>query len=352
MAKETYRVIQWATGSVGQTAIRHFAQNPIYDLVGVLVTNPQKVGQDAGTIAGIPATGVIATDSVEKILAMDADCVHFAPLMEDVEMMCRLLRSGKNVVSPLGPFYPTERYRPQFEKIEAACQEGGTSFHGSGIHPGFAGDLLPLTLLRAVNRVDHIHVYEVIDFLANPSHYIGFMGFGRKPDDLLANPARSPDAPYMFGQSMAMVIEALGKSIENISTKFEVATADNDISYPGGVIRAGTVGGQHYEWTAWSDGHPIMTFHCFWILGSDGLTPAWRCGDSGYRVVVEGDPPLTLTLSGPPLPNGRLSYPGLPLTALLGVNAIPNVCDAPPGVISHFGLGVVRPHGLVRRAVV
>jgi hypothetical protein len=350
MSDKVYRVIQWATGKVGQVAIRHFVENPAYQLVGVLVTNPKKVGKDAGDIAGTSTTGIIATDDVDQIMAIQADCVHFAPLMEDIDTVCRLLRSGKNVVSPLGPFYATERYRPQFEKIAAACRDGGTSFHGSGIHPGFAGDLLPLTMARAMNRIDHIHVYEVIDHLANPSHYIEFMGFGRDPQDLLAKPARSPDAPYMFGQSMAMVLDALGKPIDNISTKFSVATADQDIAYPAGVIRAGTVGGQHYEWTAWSGGFPLMTYHCFWIMGFEGLTPKWDCGDSGYRVVFEGDPPLSLTLSGPSLPNGRVRYPGLSLTALLGVNVIPQVCDAPPGVINHLDLGIVRPRNLFRPA--
>ena len=42
------RVIQWATGSIGQIAIRHFADNPAFELVGVLVTSPAKAGRDAG----------------------------------------------------------------------------------------------------------------------------------------------------------------------------------------------------------------------------------------------------------------------------------------------------------------
>jgi len=60
MTEKTYRVIQWATGKVGQAAIRHFVENPVYDLVGVLVTNSKKVRQDAGAIAKIADTGVIA----------------------------------------------------------------------------------------------------------------------------------------------------------------------------------------------------------------------------------------------------------------------------------------------------
>lgn len=348
MSGKTYRVVQWATGHVGKTAIRHFAGNPTYELAGVLVTNPKKVGKDAGEIAGIGATGVIATDDPDAIVAMDADCVHFAPLMPDLDMVCRLLRSGKNVVSPLGPFYPFERYKPDFEKLAAACEDGGTSFHGSGIHPGFAGDLLPLSLVRIMDRVERIHLYEVIDHLANPSNYIEFMGFGREPDDLLANPGRSHEAPYMFGQSMQMVAEGLGKSIDNITAEFNVAVATRDIEYPRGVVRKGTVAGQHYEWSGWSDGKPLVTYHCFWTMGPENIEPQWDCGDSGYRVRIEGDPPMEATMKALPPADGDRRYLGLPWTAMAGVNVIPAVCDAAPGIVTHFELGTVRTRGLVR----
>ncbi|MFC0202906.1 NAD(P)H-dependent amine dehydrogenase family protein [Novosphingobium soli] len=345
MSRKPYRVVQWATGSVGTTALRHFIDNPAYELAGVFVTSPDKVGRDAGDLAERPATGIIATNDPEAIIALDADCVHFAPQVEDIDVMCRILRSGKNIVSPLGPYYPTPRYAGQIERLEAACQEGGVSFHGSGIHPGFAGDLVPLTFTRLMDRIERIHLYEVVDFLDNPSHYIEFMGFGRDPADLLANPARSADAHLIFSQSMAMVVEGLGKAIEDVTASFEVATATHDIVYPGGMIRSGTVGGQHYEWSAWVDGKPLVTYHCFWTLGRD-MEPRWDCGETGYRVVIEGELPLEMSFRGGLLADGRRSYPGW--TGLLGVTAIGDVCDAGPGVLSHMDLGIVRPRGLVR----
>jgi hypothetical protein len=348
MSDKTYRVIQWATGHVGKVAIRHFAANPTYDLVGVLVTNPKKVGRDAGAIAGIGAIGLAATDDVEAIVAIEADCVHFAPLVYDVDMVCRLLRAGKNVVTPLGPFYPWERWKPDFERIAAACRDGGTSFHGSGIHPGFAGDLLPLTLIRLMDRIEHIHLYETIDHLANPSNYIEFMGFGRERDDLLANPGRSPEAPYMFAQSMEMVAEGLGKTIDDVTARFEVATATRDIAYPRGVVKAGTVAGQHYEWTGWTEGKPLISYHCFWTMGEDNIAPAWESGPSGYRIRIEGDPPLELSLTSQKGEGGVRKYQGLPWTAMMGVNVIPAVCDAAPGIVTHFDMGIPRLHGLFR----
>ena len=348
MTKQSYRVVQWATGHVGKTAIRHFVENPTYKLAGVLVTNPKKVGKDAGDIAGIRPIGVIATDDADAIVAMDADCVHFAPLVQDLDMICRLLRAGKNVVTPLGPFFPHGRFKAELEQIEAACRDGGTTFHGSGIHPGFAGDVLLLTLARVMNRIDHIHLYEVIDHLANPSNYIEFMGFGRTPEDLRANPGRSPEAPLIFAQSMEMVAQGLGTSIDNVTSTLEVATATRDIAYPRGVVKAGTVAGQHYEWTGWADGKPLITYHCFWTMGEEHVDPKWDCGDSGYRVRIEGDPPLESSLKGPTGPDGQRFYVGLPWTAMAGVNVIPAVCDAAPGIVTHFDLGAARLRGLVR----
>jgi hypothetical protein len=349
MSRTRYRVVQWATGVVGQTALRQFIENPVFELAGVYVTNPDKVGKDAGALVGLPPTDVLATDDKEAILALDADCVHFAALLPDLDMVCRLLRSGKNVVCPIGPWFPTERYRDQFAQVEAACCDGGTSFHGSGVHPGFSGDLLPLTLARLAGRIDRIQVFEIADKLRNPMVYIEMMGFGRDPDDLLANPSRSAEAPYIFTQSMTLVIEGLGKTLERITTKLEIAKATKDIPYPNGVIREGTVGGQHYEWTGWVDGRPFMVYHFYWTMGRD-IDPLWDVGDSRYRVMIEGDPGFEANISALPAEDGRTPFLGLPWTGLMGVNVIPQVCDAAPGVVTHLDLGLVQPRGQVRLA--
>jgi hypothetical protein len=347
MSEKIYRVIQWATGTVGQAALKHFIENPVFELVGVYVTNPEKFGKDAGDLVRLAKTGVYATGDVEEILALDADCVLFAPIRPDNDMICRLLRSGKNVVSPIGPFYTTERYRADFAKIEAACQAGGTSIYGGGVHPGFLGDLLPLTLARLMNRIDSIEISEIVDKLRNPMIYIEVMGFGTDPDELLAKPKRSPEAPHHFAQSMSLVIESLGKKIERLTTKFEVARATADIPYANGVIRAGTVGGQHYEWTAWVEGKAFLTYHFYWSMGTE-IEPRWDNGESCYRVVINGDPPLEMRLMGREEADGRRPFHGLPWTGLLGATAVPAVCDARPGLLTHLDLGIVQPRGLVR----
>ncbi|MGN6356213.1 MAG: NAD(P)H-dependent amine dehydrogenase family protein [Novosphingobium sp.] len=355
MAEKKYRVIQWATGVVGKAALKHFIQNPVIDLVGVLVFNPDKVGKDAGELVGLPATGVLATDDQEAIIALEADAVLFAPLHADtaknLDDICRLLASGKNVLSTAGPFLPNKWFPEVAEKIEAACRAGNSSFHGCGVHPGFSGDILPITLIRLMDRIDRIEVTEIIDKVRNPMIYTEMAGFGLDPEYLLANPRRSPETYKAFYSSMDMIARSLGKEIEKVTVEFEVAKAKRDIAHEFGLVKEGTVGGQHYAWTAWSEGAPLIVYHFYWQLGdsAESLDPLWEEGESAYRVRIVGDPGLEVRLTGLEAEDGRKPFHGLPWTGLLGATAVQAVVDAPAGVVSHLDLGIVRPLGMVRR---
>ena len=350
MAEKTYRVIQWATGTVGKAALKHFIRNPVIDLVGVLVFNPDKDGKDAGDIVGLDKTGVLCTTDHEAVFAMEADAVLFAPeqsptLLDDV---CRLLASGKNVISSAGPFLPNKWYPEQTARIEAACKEGGVSFHGCGVHPGFTGDILPVTLFRLCDRIDCVEVTEIIDKVRTPMIYTEMMGFGLDPEFLLANPRRSPETYKAFYSSMSMIATALGKEIEDVTVRFEVSKALRDITHEFGEVKQGTVGGQHYEWTAWSEGKPLVVYHFYWQLGAD-LEPLWEVGEDRYRIRILGDPGLEVSVMSSESEDGKRPFLGLPWTGLAGATAVQAVVDAAPGIVSHFDLGIVTPRGMVRR---
>lgn len=348
MPEKTYRVIQWMTGDVGQVGVRHFAGNPVFDLVGVLVHTPDKVGKDAGDLVGIAPTGVIATDDVEAMVALDADCVFYTPVIMDIETVCRLLRSGKNVVTTSGFFYPSPDFAADGEKIRAACADGGTSFHGGGIHPGYAGDILPLTLARVMGRIDQIQVYEVVNVLSDaPTDHIDWLGFGKPEDEFLSTPTILGLGVPFFAQSMHMIADGLGVEIDKVTTDLKVATAATDVAHPLGTIERGTVAAQHHEWTAWVDGQPLIVFHAIYLT-TENLDPTWEWGKTRYRIVIDGDPPTELTLEGVDQPDGTLVHPGYTWTAMGAINAIPAVCDAPPGWVTHLDLGLVQPRGLVR----
>jgi hypothetical protein len=351
MGQKVYRVIQWATGFVGKAALRHFVSNPDFELVGVYVTNPDKVGMDAGEIIGSAPTGVLATDHVEQILATPADCVFYSPSRADVEALCLILRSGKNVVTSAGFFYPIDFNRADFEKLEAACRDGGTSIHGGGIHPGYVADVLPLTLARIVSRLDRIEVFEIVDLIKSGEEglkWLAPMGFGLDAESFEKHGNLLSHTVPHFTQSMAIIVEGLGKTIQKVTTELDLGFATQDIPYPGGVVAKDAIAGQHHIWTAWVENAPLVSFHAIYTVGDRHIEPMPHGGTAHYRVIIHGDPPTELTLDTIPDKNGVWTNPGYTWTAMDGISMIPQVCAANPGIVTEFDV-VTRPlPGLVR----
>ncbi|GJF12811.1 hypothetical protein NGTWS1803_23260 [Mycolicibacterium cyprinidarum] len=104
------RVVQWATGGVGVAAVKGVLEHPELELVGCWVHSRAKAGRDVGQIVGTDPLDVTATNSIEEILELQADAVIYTPLMANSAEVASLLRSGKNVVTPVGWLYPGERH--------------------------------------------------------------------------------------------------------------------------------------------------------------------------------------------------------------------------------------------------
>ena len=63
------RVVVWSTGGVGAIAIDAINRRPDLELVGVWVHSPDKVGKDAGELAGGAPLGVAATNDADALIA-------------------------------------------------------------------------------------------------------------------------------------------------------------------------------------------------------------------------------------------------------------------------------------------
>ncbi len=100
-----YRVVQWSTGNVGRHALAGIHAHPDLQLVGVYVSNPDKVGHDAGELAGLESTfGVAATSDVDALLALKPDCIVHTAMADDrifeaLQDLERFVAAGINVVS-------------------------------------------------------------------------------------------------------------------------------------------------------------------------------------------------------------------------------------------------------------
>jgi hypothetical protein len=326
-----YRVVQWATGNIGTRSLRSVIEHPALELAGVHVHTPDKAGRDAGDLCGLGPTGVVATDDVDEIVALGADCVLYMPRACDMDDVCRLLASGTNVVTTRGEFHhpgsmdPAERAR-----VEEACAAGGTSIHSTGSSPGFISEAVPLVLTSIQRRLDGLTIDEFADLSERDSPGLLFevMGYGRPPAAF--DERRLAHGRTSFGPSLRLLAEALGVPLDDVEATGEVATAARDVTIAAGTIEAGTVAAQRLVVTGVRDGKPLLRFRACWYCTAD-LEPGWDLRPTGWRIQVDGDAPLDVAMPFPiPMEQMGATTPGY--TAHRAVNAVPIVCAAPPGI--------------------
>jgi hypothetical protein len=353
----SYRVIQWATGSVGESSLRAIIEHPELELVGVLVHDPGKVGRDAGALCGLPETGVRATNDVDAALALDADCVSHSPrnTRETTEDLARILETGKDVVSSalVPALYAPAKHvtRGSTDRLDQACHVGKSSLFVSGIDPGFATDALPVFLTGISGRVDHIRMMEIMNY----EHYddadtqFGWFGMGQPMD--------SPLPPYMkpgrltryWGPTVELVAAGLGLTIDEIKETTDRAATDERLELGIGVVEAGTVAGLRFEVQGFVGSRQVVTLEHVTRL-HPSVAPQWPqplVRDGCYRIRIDGWPGYELNLHS--FDEVGNNYLGMEAAAGLWiVNNIPAVCASAPGILSPFDLGLeVRP-GLFR----
>jgi hypothetical protein len=177
-----YRVVQWTTGNVGKSSVEAIAANPTLELVGCYSWSKDKAGQDVGELVGIAPLGVNATNDVDALLALKPDVVVYNPMWIDVDELARILEAGVNVVSSAS-FITGHNLGQGRDRIQAACEKGGSTMFGSGVSPGFA-ELLAIVAATGCARVDKVSIAEASDttFYDSPDTERP-CGFGMPIDD-------------------------------------------------------------------------------------------------------------------------------------------------------------------------
>jgi len=339
-----YRVIQWATGNVGRSSLRSVIQHPELELVGVLAFDPSKGGRDAGALCAMDPVGVAATCDPEEVIALDADCVLHMPLPSarhgddpgrDLRDICRILASGKNVVTTVGYVYP-KAYGPDVvNQLESACRAGGTSVHGTGTNPGWVGELLPLLMSGLSARIDRVHVIESTDFSFYPSREVifGLMGLGSAPEDFekgAGDYQRWLDG--LFRESVTMIADGLAAELDDVTSAVEIAYADRSVEIAAGVIEKGSVAGQRFSWSGVVDGKERILLEAVYRAYAD-VASAWP--SPGCAATIEGRPRLCVDLGHEWISNALAG------TALHAVHAVVPVCRAEPGIRSFLDLPLI-----------
>lgn len=360
----TIRVAQWATGAVGALSLGLILDRPELELVGVLVSDPAKGGKDAAELSGRNgSTGVLATTDRETLLrsrpdvvinAADAD-TRIEAAIDDLEW---LLRAGVDVIAsgPVALQYPWGTASPEWiDRLESAAAEGGSTLHVTGIDPGFANDVLPLTLTSIASRIDSVRALEISDYSTydNKAMVEGFFGFGTPldRDPVIALPGVLASG---WGGTVRHLAAALDVTLdEKLTERVERLPAAEDIDTVCTHIPAGTQAALRFEVIGTVDGEPRIALEHVLRARTDlaaDLAPGWAApldgGPASFRVEIDGEPNLRLELTHLSS-TGDHGASGMLTTAARLANCAEAVHAVPPGVVSAKDLPLITGRGLV-----
>jgi hypothetical protein len=351
-AEVPYRVIPWGTGAVGSemlTAILDHRRDMV--IVGARVYSEGKDGADVGTLVGRGPIGVAATTDVDRILALDADCVLYAPRNTSVDEVCVILASGKNVVTTAFLFHPRRVAPADRDLLAAACQAGGATVHGSGLNPGNLSGVLPLALSGMSRSIDKITLQERADWSVYESTSITFdnMAFGQPTDRI------SPTAcdflafnSAIFEEQVWFLADELNADIDEVVATVDAVPAENDHQIFDHLLRAGTTAGQRWRWRGRRDGKTLIEIETLWTVGGE-YPKHWPTPEHGWTLTIEGDPSMrthffclaSFTRAATVEEHVRSASVA---TAMQVLNAVPAVCKAPPGFATMSSLPLIRSH--------
>ena len=303
-------------------------------------------------MCGLEPVGIKATQDSDALLATQADCVCYTSdirhdPMGTIDEICRILRSGKNVVtsSLLSLVYPGALGPEVKEQFESACREGGVSLLVSGIDPGFANTVFPLIFSGLSERWESIRIQEIVNYATynQPEILFETMGFGKPLDSL--PPILAPGAlTFYCGGPVQLMAQGLGVTVEELREVHERMPAPTDLQTPAGIIKAGTSAALRFEVQGIINGQPVIVAEHVTRM-HDSIAPEWAQGH-GYRLIIEGRPRMICAFDFED-EHGDTAVGGVILTATRIVNAIPAVCSAPPGFLTELDLPLITGKGLM-----
>ena len=319
--KKKIRVIQYGIGPIGASIVRLMRQKNSLEIVGAIDTDAKKVGRDLGEVVGASDApwGILVSADAASVLAKPADVVVHSTssyLTSVMDQLLTCLGAGLCIVSTCEELAYPFRKHPQLSKtLDEAAKEEGVALLGTGVNPGFVMDKLPLTLSAVSQWVDWVSAVRIVDASKRRLPLQKKIGAGMTPDEFRAQVAAGVIKHHGLPESIAMVADGLGFSLDDISETIEPMIAEEVIKTEFLEVEPGQVAGVHQVGRGTAAGQEKIFMELKMYVGAKN--PA-------DTVVLKGDPNLTLTIPG--------GTHGDVATAAVVVNAIPSILAANAGL--------------------
>jgi hypothetical protein len=321
IVKKKIRAVQYGVGPIGAAIVRLMWEKESIEIIGAIDSDPAKAGHDLGDVVGGPDApwGVPVTADAAAMLGESADVVihSTSSLLPDVmDQLMACLAAESCVVSTCEELaYPFRKYPELAAQLDAEAKTWGVALIGTGINPGFVMDKLLITLSAASQEIDSARAIRIVDASKRRLPLQKKVGAGMSVEEFRAQVAAGAIKHHGLPESVAMVSDALGLGVTEITETIEPVVAREHVKTQFLEVAAGQVAGVHQIAHGLAGGVEKIYMELQMFVGAK---------DPGDTAEIAGNPNLTLTIPGGT--HGDIA------TAAVVVNCIPAILDAPAGL--------------------
>ena len=315
------RVIHVGLGPIGVAVAKQVAARKGFQIVGAIDIDPQKIGQDVGTVIdlGRRLRVKVGVDIGKTIKASKPDVAVLCTSSSLKGVLPELLEVLKHrvpiVTTTEEAAYPRKANRPIAKRIDAAARRAKVAVLGTGVNPGFMMDALPIALTAVCEQVTRVEVWRVQDARIRRLPFQQKIGAGLTPEEFQRRVESGSVRHVGFTESIQMIGDAIGWKLDKITDDVSSKIADKAVSSEWLSIAAGQVCGIIQDGVGYMKGEPKVTLRLEAYLGAP---------ESYDSVLVEGTPRIYSKIDG--------GVHGDIATASITVNSIPAVLSAAPGL--------------------
>ena len=223
--------------------------------------------------------------------------------------------------------------------LDAAGRDGGATFLGTGLEPGFV-NLAAGFLTGACRRVYRVTLVETLDCTTYPVAAAwtvdGFRAAGHR-----THRVPGPDASryaVAYFETLDLIAEMVGIELAARKRSSKSLRPPRDLDLGWICFPQGTVAGQRRTYRGYAHGRCVVELALCWTMSNDALDPQWD-DPEGFRIDIEGEPRVEATIAYTVPTIAGLSDESDVMsllmvgTAMTAVHAVAHVCAAPPGVV-------------------
>jgi 4-hydroxy-tetrahydrodipicolinate reductase len=319
--KKKIRAVQYGVGPIGAAIVRLMREKQSIEIIGAIDADPAKAGRDLGDVVDGPGApwGVPVTSDAEAMLGESPDIVIHSTssyLTSVMDQLMACLAAEACVVSTCEELaYPFRKYPDFSAKLDAEAKTWGVALIGTGINPGYVMDKLLITLSAASQEIESARAVRIVDASKRRLPLQKKVGAGMSVEGFRAQVSAGAIKHHGLPESVAMVSDALGLGVEEISETIDPVVARERVKTQFLEVEVGQVAGVHQIARGYVGKTEKIYMELQMFVGAT---------DPRDTVEITGNPNLTLTIPGGT--HGDIA------TASVVVNCIPTILDAPAGL--------------------